>query len=88
MTLYARSCVIRGMIEHRYSFFWAEDETAIGELDGIDLAVCPGIGAEFCGVADGASGETRYVVERVRHTLVKDWGGATTQQIDLFLRPL
>jgi len=76
----------RRMIEHRYAFFWASDETAIGQLDGLMLAVCPGVGDEFCAVTDGAPGEARYVIERVRHTLVKDWGGATTQQIDIFLR--
>lgn len=76
------------MIEHRYSIFWTEDETAIGELDGLMLAVCPHVGDEFCAIADGASGEARYIVERVRHTLVKDWGGKTVQQIDIFLRPV
>jgi hypothetical protein len=75
------------MIEHRYSFFWASDETAIGELDGLKLGVCPHVGDEFHAAADGASGEACYLVERVRHTLVKDWGGTTTQQIDIFLRP-
>ncbi|ADU12052.1 hypothetical protein [Asticcacaulis excentricus] len=75
------------MIEHRYSFFWVSDEMAVGELDGLMLAVCPHVGDEFVAVADGAPGEARYLVERVRHTLVKDWGGKTLQQIDLFIQP-
>ena len=69
------------MIEHRYSFFWASDETAIGELDGLMLAICPHVGDEFCAVADGANGEARYEVARVRHTLIRDWGGQTSRTL-------
>ena len=73
-----------------FSFWHDSDETAIGNLDQLQLDHCPQIGDEIDFVADGLRDSVRMVVTRVRHTIIFQFQGDASlpfQQVDVFIKP-
>lgn len=71
-----------------YNFI--EDGTGfdIGDLNGLELSVCPRAGEMVAFAADGQGDEVRYTVEHVKHIIHRNLDGEIAQIVDVSVRPV